>query len=106
VVYASGDTVYYEGVSEVARRFDVGLAMLFMGAAIVPEVGPAHLTFTAAEAVTAAQEFPNSTIVPLHYEGWAHFSESRAEIVAAFEAAGIGDRLVWPEPGRALQMNI
>ena len=105
-VYASGDTVFYEGISEVARRFDVGLAMLFMGAAIVPEVGPAHLTFTATEAVSAAKEFSNSTIIPLHYEGWAHFSESRAEIEAAFEDAGLSDLLIWPEGGRPLDLKI
>jgi L-ascorbate metabolism protein UlaG (beta-lactamase superfamily) len=105
-VYISGDTVFYEGISEVARRFEVRLAMLFMGAAIVREVGPAHLTFTAAEAVNAAKEFPGSTVIPLHYEGWAHFSESRADIDVAFEAAGLGDRLLWPERGRPFRLKI
>ena len=105
-VYASGDTVYYEGISEVASRFDVGLALLFMGAAVVPEVGLAHLTFTASEAVAAANEFPESTIVPLHYEGWAHFSESRTEISSAFETAGLAARLIWPERGRPLDLKI
>jgi hypothetical protein len=93
--------VWYEGVAEVGRRFPVRLAMLFMGAARVPEVGPEHLTFTAAEAVEAARAFPDALIAPLHYEGWAHFSESRRQVEEAFTAAGLGDRLWWPEPGRA-----
>jgi len=100
-VYLSGDTVWYEGVAEVGRRFPVRLAMLFMGAARVPEVGPEHLTFTAAEAVEAAGAFPQAVIVPLHYEGWAHFSESRREVEGAFATAGLSHRLRWPEPGRA-----
>ena len=38
-IYISGDTVWYEGIEEVARRFKVTMAVLFMGAAVVPEVG-------------------------------------------------------------------
>lgn len=45
-VYVSGDTVWYDGIAEVARRFRPSVAVLFTGAARVPEVGPAHLTFT------------------------------------------------------------
>lgn len=100
-IYVSGDTVWYDGVAEVARRFPVRAAVLFMGAARVTEVGPDHLTFTAGEAVEAAQAFAGATIVPLHHEGWAHFSESRADIGAAFAAAGLEHRLRWLEPGVA-----
>ncbi|HVO89245.1 MAG TPA: MBL fold metallo-hydrolase [Casimicrobiaceae bacterium] len=98
-VYVSGDTVWYEGVAEVARRFSVGLALLFMGAARVSVAGPAHLTLTASEAVTAAQAFDPAIIVPLHYEGWQHFSESRADVDTAFARHHIADRLAWLTPG-------
>jgi L-ascorbate metabolism protein UlaG (beta-lactamase superfamily) len=104
-VYLSGDTVWYEGVAEVSRRFSVRTAVLFMGAARVPEVGPAHLTFTAEEAVEAARAFADAAIIPLHYEGWAHFSESRKEIDEAFANAGMKDQLVWMEPGRAIDIS-
>jgi L-ascorbate metabolism protein UlaG (beta-lactamase superfamily) len=105
LVYVSGDTVWYEGIAEVSRRFDPDIAVLFAGAARVREVGPAHLTMTAAEAVTAARAFPRAIIVPLHVEGWAHFSESRADIDAAFAAAALGDRVRWPPPGRAVEVR-
>lgn len=105
VVYVSGDTVWYDGVAEVGRRFTPHVAVLFTGAARVREVGPAHLTLTAAEAVTAAQAFPEALIVPLHFEGWAHFSQSRAEIEHAFAAAGLTHRLRWPIPGHALDLS-
>jgi L-ascorbate metabolism protein UlaG (beta-lactamase superfamily) len=97
-VYLSGDTVWYEGVAEVARRFPVRVAMLYMGAARVPEVGPSPLTFTADEAVEAARAFPDAVIIPLHYEGWAHFSESRGQVEDAFCAAGLSHRLRWLNP--------
>jgi L-ascorbate metabolism protein UlaG (beta-lactamase superfamily) len=104
VVYFSGDTVWYEGVAEVARRFKVRAAILNLGAASVPQVGPFHLTMTANEAVEAARAFAGAAIVPLHFEGWAHFSEGRKEIAGAFDAAGLSDRLRWPEPGRAVEI--
>jgi L-ascorbate metabolism protein UlaG (beta-lactamase superfamily) len=102
VVYVSGDTVWYDGVAEVARRFRVRTAVLFMGAARVGAVGPWPLTMTAEDAVEAARAFAGAAIVPLHFEGWEHFSESRADIAAAFERAGLSGRLRWPVPGRAI----
>ncbi|HKW46267.1 MAG TPA: MBL fold metallo-hydrolase [Gemmatimonadaceae bacterium] len=99
-VYISGDTVWYEGVEVVARRADVRVAFAFMGAARVREVGSAHLTLTAAEGVLLARAMPNAVIVPLHYEGWAHFSEGRPEIERAFASAALSERLRWLPPGQ------
>jgi L-ascorbate metabolism protein UlaG (beta-lactamase superfamily) len=104
-IYISGDTVWYEGAGEVARRFTVQAAVLFMGAARVAAVGPWPLTLTAADAVEAAQAFGNAVVVPLHFEGWEHFSESREEIETAFARAGLLQRLRWPEPGRPIDLT-
>lgn len=98
-IYISGDTVWYDGVAEVARRFQVHIAALFMGAAQVREVGPHHVTMTAEEGVEVARLFRNATIVPLHFEGWAHFTESRETIARTFAAVGLDARLRWLEPG-------
>ena len=105
-VYVSGDTVWYEGVAEIAARFPIRIAVLFMGAARVPEVGPWHLTFTAEEAVEFARAVPGATIVPLHFEGWAHFSESREEIAEVFAKAGIQDRLCWSKAGHEIVLRL
>ena len=105
-IYVSGDTVWYEGVEEVARRADVRVAFLFMGAARVREVGPAHLTFTADEGVLVARAMPNATIVPLHFEGWQHFSEGRPVIQRAFDGAGLGVRLHWLTPGAPVAISV
>ena len=105
-VYVSGDTVWYEGVADVARRFSPAVAVLFAGAARVREVGPAHLTFTAAEAVTAARAFTRAAVVPLHFEGWEHFSESRGDLDRAFTEAGLHDRLHLPLRDRPLELGL
>jgi len=97
MVYISGDTVLYEGVEEVFKRFDIKIAVLFMGAARVNEVGPQHLTMTADEAIELAKQFKDAEIVPLHFEGWAHFTESRSVIENKFIQAGLIHRLRWAE---------
>lgn len=98
-IYVSGDTVWYDGVAEVARRFSIRVAVLFMGAARVREVGPHHLTLTAEEGVIAARTFDQAAIVPVHFEGWAHFSEGRADIETAFAKANLTNRLHLLAPG-------
>lgn len=100
-IYISGDSVWYEELESIATRADVRIAILFGGAARVREVGPAHLTMTADEMVTAARTFSRAVVVPLHYAGWAHFSEGRSEIQSAFDAAALSGRLLWLPPGRA-----
>ncbi len=102
-IYVSGDTVWYEGVEEVSRRFTVKVAILFMGAARVAAAGDSPLTFTAAEAVDAARAFAQAEIVPLHFEGWMHFSESRPEIERAFRNARLADRIRWLERGKVTE---
>jgi L-ascorbate metabolism protein UlaG (beta-lactamase superfamily) len=103
-IYVSGDTVWYEGTEEVARRFQIRTAILFMGAATVQVAGPNHLTITAEEALQAAKAFHGATIVPLHFEGWAHFTESREFIAETFRKAGQQSRLLWPSAGKAVSI--
>ena len=104
-IYITGDTVWYEGVAEVARRFTAGAVLLFAGAARVAVAGPAHLTFDARDAVELARAMPGAVIAPLHYEGWEHFSEGRAELERAFREAGLASRLRWLPRGEARELG-
>jgi L-ascorbate metabolism protein UlaG (beta-lactamase superfamily) len=93
-VYVSGDNSSLDDVAAVATRFAaVEVAVLFAGAARVPEIDAA-LTLTSADAVAAARLLGARTVVGVHTEDWAHFGESRADLEAAFTAAGMGDLLV------------
>ena len=98
-IYVTGDTVWYDGVAEVARRFRAGTVLLFAGAAQTR--GPFHLTMDTNDAIETAHAFTDATIVPVHYEGWAHFTQHRDELEKSFAALGLGGRLQWLEPGVA-----
>jgi L-ascorbate metabolism protein UlaG (beta-lactamase superfamily) len=99
-IYNSGDTVFFAGVRETLQRFsNIRAAILFMGAAKVPAL-PWHITFTADEAIGVAEALPNAAIIPVHYEGWKHFTESRMDIDQTFAVAGLGNRLLWLTAGK------
>jgi L-ascorbate metabolism protein UlaG (beta-lactamase superfamily) len=97
-IYITGDTVWFDGVAEVQRRFRPGLVLLFAGAAQTR--GKFNLTMNANDAIEAASAFADAVIVPLHTDGWAHFTESGDDLVRAFEALGHGRRLFRLEPGK------
>ena len=101
-IYISGDTVWFEGVAEVARRFpDIRVAILHLGAAKLPALGDAPLTMNSSDAVAAARAFESAVIVPVHYQGWAHLSQGRDDFASAFARAGLEARITWLEPGIA-----
>jgi len=98
-IYISGDTVWYDGVAEVARRFKAGVVLPFAGAAQTR--GPFHLTMDTNETIETARAFPDAVIVPLHADGWAHFRQNAKDLRASFDTLGFGSRLKILEPGVA-----
>lgn len=93
-VYVSGDNSELDSVDEISARFaPIDIAILFAGAARVPEIDAA-LTLTSADAVAAARILGARAVVGVHTEDWDHFSESRADLETAFAAAGMADLLV------------
>jgi L-ascorbate metabolism protein UlaG (beta-lactamase superfamily) len=100
-VYVSGDNASLDAVHEIADRFGpFDIALLFAGAARTSLFDGAPLTLTADDAATAAKVLGARVVVPLHVRGWAHFSEGPADFKAAFEPAGLVDRLRGTELGR------
>jgi L-ascorbate metabolism protein UlaG (beta-lactamase superfamily) len=91
VIYLTGDTVFYEGIQEVAIRFKPTFVFIFCGAA-KPKL-PIHITMDANDALDTAFAFPRATIIPLHFEGWSHLSENGETLRQAFTAMGLGERL-------------
>jgi L-ascorbate metabolism protein UlaG (beta-lactamase superfamily) len=96
-IYITGDTVWFDGVSEVARRFRPGLILLFAGAARTR--GPFNLTMSTNDAIETAHAFPYAAIVPVHYDGWAHLTQDAGDLAQSFVALGVAARLHTLKPG-------
>ncbi|SDM41104.1 MBL fold metallo-hydrolase [Allokutzneria albata] len=94
-VYVSGDNASLQAVQDIAGRFGpVDTAILFAGAprfSVLFDGVP--IVLDSAQAAEAARILGARRVVPVHHEGWAHFSEGRDDLVAAFTAAGLGARL-------------
>ena len=65
-----------------------------------------EFTFSAREAVQVAKALTPETIIPIHYEGWKHFIEPRAQAEKEFLAAGIQDKVQWLPMGEPLDVEI
>jgi len=99
-LYVSGDNASVDLVREIAERFPgIDIAVLFAGAANVGRFGDTDLTLNARTALEAAELLGDAVIVPVHAEGWFHFSETRERLIGMFEHAGRADRLRVLEPG-------
>jgi len=96
-IYLTGDTVFYQGVTEVAGRFKPKYVFVFAGAA-KPRT-PFSLTMDSNDVVDTAAAFPDAMIIPVHYEGWSHYSEGKDLLAGSFGALGIADRLKILVPG-------
>lgn len=103
-VYVSGDNSSLDVVRSVAQRFGkIDVALLFAGAGVVPPL-EAVLTLTGEEAAEASVILGAQHVVVIHADGWAHFTEGRTEIEAAFERAGLRDQLCVLAPGAILAL--
>ncbi|MEU5869150.1 MULTISPECIES: MBL fold metallo-hydrolase [unclassified Nonomuraea] len=94
-IYVSGDNASLDVVKQIADRFGpVDTAVLFAGGPRIPVLfGGELIVLDSAQAVEATGILGARRVVPVHYDSWAHFTEGRDELVAAFTAAGLLDRL-------------
>jgi hypothetical protein len=102
-IYITGDTVFYEGVSAVSKKYSPSFVFLFAGAARTR--GPFNLTMSTNDAIDTAFAFPNAHIIPLHFEGWKHFTQDNRDLKSAYDAVGLANRLVFLKPGIAEELK-
>jgi L-ascorbate metabolism protein UlaG (beta-lactamase superfamily) len=99
-VYVSGDNASLDLVRAIADRlgpFDV--ALLFAGGAQSGLVPGGYLTLTSDQAADATVLLGSPEVVPLHFDGWAHFTQDADTLRVSFERAGLTELLHLLAPG-------
>ncbi|WP_262107457.1 MBL fold metallo-hydrolase [Arthrobacter sp. Marseille-P9274] len=107
-VYVSGDNSSLDVVRDIKAHFPaIDLAVLFTGGAKFDEIaGGALLTLSNEDAVEATRILDPRLVVPVHAEGWAHFSQDAHQLRAAFEKARLNARIVVVEPGQTCALDV
>jgi L-ascorbate metabolism protein UlaG (beta-lactamase superfamily) len=97
LLYISGDTVLYEGLDDIKNYGTPVVGILHMGRASTRGM---LLTMGAAEAASLARELRLKHVVPVHYEGWAHFTEPVDDAKAAFSESAFDGEVHWLTHGK------
>jgi L-ascorbate metabolism protein UlaG (beta-lactamase superfamily) len=105
-VYVSGDNASLDVVRAIAERAPaVDVAVLFAGAVQVPHrFDGAYLTLSSERAAEAARILGARAVVPVHFDGWAHFTQGADALRAAFAGNQLTDRLALAEPGATVSV--
>ena len=105
-IYITGDTVYFNGIQEVARRFKIGT--------LIPHAGRAHFgvtpfidyTMSAEGAVQVIEAIQPKTVLPVHYAGWSHFKEGKNALQQAFTAHALPQTIKWLPLGQKTDIDV
>jgi L-ascorbate metabolism protein UlaG (beta-lactamase superfamily) len=103
-VWISGDTVLYPAVRDAAQRMSVDVALLHLGGVRFGVTGPVRYTLTARDAVELCRALQPRVAIPIHYEGWSHFRQGRAEAEREFAGApdDVRQAIRWLPVGEAV----
>jgi len=105
-LYVSGDNASVDVAAEIGRRCGpIDVAILFAGAVQIPaRFEGAYLTLSSDRAAIFTELIGARAVVPVHFEGWTHFTQGLDRIRAAFAGYGLTDRLVAAAPGETVSV--
>ena len=85
----------------------VHTAVLHLGRVKFPITGPLRYSMSGRDAVKTIDLIRPQTAVPVHFEGWSHFSEQETALREALTAASasVTSRLRWLERGEATELQ-
>lgn len=94
-LHFSGDTIYIEELAVLREKFHISIALFNIGKAMVPKADGSllQITMDSTQAAKLSRDIGADMVVPLHFEGWNHFKESRDELLKVLKDNGVGDRL-------------
>ncbi|CAM5716818.1 MBL fold metallo-hydrolase [Streptomyces fumanus] len=101
-LYISGDTLVYDGLDEITRRFPAAdLAVLHLGGTTLP--GGFLATMDGAQGAELARRLDPRRVLPVHYGDYTVMRSPLTDFLAEADRLGLGDRVVHcPHGGRAL----
>ncbi|KAH7350050.1 beta-lactamase superfamily domain-containing protein [Plectosphaerella cucumerina] len=107
-IYFTGDTVYTDELPPMAENFHIAAAIMNIGDAhyqFEPEPAPmTQITMGGKDAARLFRAIKADWIVPMHYDGWDHFTQYQAELSKAFKETGVHENVIWLKPGESVKI--
>ncbi|MFH9818209.1 MBL fold metallo-hydrolase [Streptomyces sp. NPDC017230] len=92
-LYVSGDTLLFDGLDEIARRFPgLDLAVLHLGGTTLP--GGFVVTMDGRQGAELARRLDPRLILPVHYDDYTVFRSPLDAFLAEADRKGLADRIV------------
>lgn len=104
-LWMTGDTVLHRPVRQIAESLDVDVLLMHLGAVRFPQTGPLSYSMNSTEALRLIELTKPRVAVPVHYEGWSHFSEPEDHLRSALAKVQATPHehaaVTWLQPGVA-----
>ncbi|MEV4687022.1 MBL fold metallo-hydrolase [Microbacterium sp. LWH3-1.2] len=106
-LWMTGDTVMYGALRRAATGLRPDVALVHIGAVKFPLTGPLAYTMDADDAVELIGLAEPGVAVPMHVEGWSHFSQQEEAAAAVFGAAPghVRERVRWAPLGVPIELG-
>jgi L-ascorbate metabolism protein UlaG (beta-lactamase superfamily) len=97
-IYISGDTLVYDDIAEIPRRFpDVDLALLHLGGTRL--LGMVKVTMDGKDGVKMMQLIAPERAIPIHYNDYDVFKSPLEEFQKEVRAAGLEQKVIYLRHG-------
>jgi L-ascorbate metabolism protein UlaG (beta-lactamase superfamily) len=105
-IYLSGDTVPFSGTEEIVEKFKgkIDFAFFNLGAVQLAPMGNLFFSLSANQAAEMAERMEVKTFIPLHFDGWAHFSEKSETARAVLKSSKISEKVHWLVQGEKTKL--
>ncbi|MEV6273172.1 MBL fold metallo-hydrolase [Kribbella sp. NPDC051936] len=104
-VWMTGDTVLHRPIRRLARQLNVDVLIMHLGNVRFPITGPLRYSMNSRDAASLLALLEPRLAVPVHYDGWSHFSEPTDHLRTTLDHDAGSQRVVrWLEPGRPTQL--
>lgn len=84
-LWMTGDTVLHRRLRRTASELAVDVVLIHCGSVRFPITGPLRYSMNGADAAELVGLLEPRVAVPVHYEGWSHFSEPESSLRAHLE---------------------
>ena len=103
-VYISGDTLFYDGLAEIARRHpELDLAVLHLGGTTV--LGRLMVTMDGRQGTDLLELLRPHRAVPVHYDDYDAFRSPLSDFLAETGRRGLAERVVTVARGERLPLG-